>query len=486
MARKIQPYQLITYPKKITYANPKNNKNNFWDLLFKIIAIEVVSILVGTLTAGVGGAAVQTWGFSQLGIASTQLVIRATVDFTIHQMFDSSMGIKSSKNTLLNLFFSFSNIGSLGRARKTDKIIKILNEHQLLNKIGIKYTVNNLFEIKKALQYKKIILSNNKKITFSKKITDLEILQTIMAISSKEMKSSLKRMSQKELQALIEMEKLLYKVSPDLFADLKNLNTTKYNNNFKQAFNLNIDEFLNLKDKDAIEILLKLNKNSKISKEIIMINRLRIQKQLQETLIASFKDIGKVTQNTLNMLNPQKYLEIAIDKLLAPIYKSMDKIIKNSRNNLIRLNKNIRRTIKKYNIYACNPNSSFIGFIFKPISFLGDGYIELWKEISYKSTTDKDIKKYSKLVFWTNIKQVEEFSYSKNQDYYFNIKWKNKKNINKIEAENLNNIYEDSINSLKHIKNIKELLNRQSIRVKNINPSKIVNKISDSLNVKFK
>ncbi|WP_338985605.1 hypothetical protein [Spiroplasma endosymbiont of Diplazon laetatorius] len=486
MPRKIQPNQVVTYKKKITYKEPNNT--SFWLELLKVFGVQVLAVLAGSLTAGIGTAIVEGLGFTSVGIALTSSLIQTSVNFAITETFDSINGNLSTKNSLMNLLFGITGFGQLGRAFKYDKLLKILNENNLLKSVKIQSQVKNFYQIKTALEFKKIILDDKTVLTFGKTVTDIEILHSIAAVSTSEMKRSIKAFSSEEIKKFIEIQRTLYNISPELVKSVKNINISKYNDYFKQKSGYSINDFFKSDDLKASEIIEALSKTNLGSTTLIEFSMLRLRSKFQRTLIEQFKQFKKNAKKLVDKWNPFKIIQKTINEILDPIKKSISKITNKVNVYIAKLNKVSSNLLKKYNLIPCQPESFLLGFRFTPSGISGQGYCEIYKKPYVWKKTPGRISNYSKVTVFTDISTIEKFALAKDQNQFYKENWELGRGYKQADMKvlmlispTLGKIYKNFNKTLKKIEVIKNLIKTNFIsNLKSYSKSKLKNLYSSN------
>ncbi|ASP28239.1 hypothetical protein SCORR_v1c04670 [Spiroplasma corruscae] len=422
MPRTLQPTQIVTYKKKITSKNTDTN-TSFWGDFLKIFFIQILAIAVGSLTAGIGTAAVEALGFSQLGIAVTSSIIQTSINFGVNELYDYATDNLSVENTLMNLLFGISDVGKFGRALKYDKLLKLVNEHELLSSLNITNKVKNFYQIKKFLTLKNIILKDKRVLSFATKITDIEILQSIMAISTAEMKKSIKQFSEKEIQALLDIQKTLYKIEPGLLVDIKKMNIKKYDAYFKKSSGTSIEEFLKMNDLEAIEVIKKLQGTNLGNSTLAQLNILRVKSGFQKNIIDQLKNYKTKVKGAIKKINPFTYIQKAVNKMLEPFTNVMSKIASKVNKYLPNLSKLSKHLVKNNNLIPCQPNSFLLGFSFTPTGISGEGVLEIFKKPYLWKKQPGRVSYYRKVTVFTNLQIVEAFALSNNQNKFYKDNW---------------------------------------------------------------
>ncbi|WP_339020205.1 hypothetical protein [Spiroplasma endosymbiont of Atherix ibis] len=487
MPRKIQPNQVVTYKKKITYREPNNS--SFWLELLKVFGIQVLAVLAGSLTAGIGTAIVEGLGFTSVGIALTSSLIQTSINFAITETFDSINGNLSTKNTLMNLLFSITGFGQLGRAFKYDKLLKVLNENNLLKSFKIQSQVKNFYEIKTALAFKKIILDDKTVLTFGKTVTDVEILHSIAIVSTSEMKKSIKSFTSEEIKKFIEIQRTLYKISPELVKSVKNINISKYNNYFKQKSGYSINEFFKADDLKASVIIETLSKTNLGSSTLIEFSMLRLRSKFQRTLIEQFKQFKKSAKKIVDKWNPFKIIQKTINEILDSIKKSISKITSKVNVYIAKLNKASSNLLKKYNLIPCQAESFLLGFRFTPSGISGQGYCEIYKKPYVWKKTPGRISNYSKVIVFTDITTIEKFALAKDQNLFYKENWELGREYKQADMKvlmllspTLSKIYKNFNRTLKKIEVIRNLVETNFVsNLKNYSKTKLRNLYSSNL-----
>jgi len=88
MSRKLQPVQVVTYRKKIVYRAPENSKT-FFDTFLGALFLQIISVVVGVATSGVGSAVVEGLALSETTAAITSATIQSLINFGINVGFDA-------------------------------------------------------------------------------------------------------------------------------------------------------------------------------------------------------------------------------------------------------------------------------------------------------------------------------------------------------------------------------------------------------------
>lgn len=424
MPRIIQPNQVITYRKKITYKNPDNGKKSFWEEFFKTLAVQILAVGLGIFTGGIGTALVSPLGFSNLGIALTSFFVQSSVNFTVNQIYDTATGNKSDLNTLLNVIFSLTDIGQFGRALKYDKLLKLSNQSNIFKKIGIKNNLNNFYQLKQNLLFKDIVVGKTK-FAFKNKITDVEILNLIANLVTPQTKKAFKLMTTTEINLYLNMQKTLHKINPKLIEFVKPNEIKYYDKLLKKYQDIGINDFFKMNDLQAVNFLADLGQTNFGIGKILKLNNARIQSKFQEEFFQMFKRYKKLIKTKLDKINPIKMTKKIVDKILKPATDVLKNLKSKTYKLVSKFTKIQKNVLKKLNLIPCHFESFLLGFKFEPMTADGSGYCTIYKK-PYVSKKTGRISNYNYVRVWSNLIEVEKFAMlasGDEQSIYYNENW---------------------------------------------------------------
>ncbi|AGY41645.1 putative c-terminal truncated transmembrane protein [Mesoplasma florum W37] len=420
MPRKLQPNQVVTYKKKITYVNPQNEQKAFFDSFWGIFLIQVVAIATGIATAGLGSAAVAGAGLTQLGSAIASSAIQTTVNFAVSTFFDAVRNDVTTQNLIFNAVFAVTDIGKIGRALKEDKLLKLVNQSGILKEIGIEGQIKNFYQLSNQLALKDVILKDQTKIAFGKTVTDAQILASIFQVSNASMKKEIKSLTYEQLKSYLEIQRVIQQINPSLIYAKTTVKTSKLDLILKNELNVSYDQFLRFDDLDAFNALTKLSTTKVGNNTLAELNNLRMQSKFQDSLLITYKKNLKSFKNKAKKLNPFYWA----NKLVNDATKPLEDAIKELHQTAVakyfpKLNKVGKDLVKKYNLIPCQEKSFLLAYKFEMTGIDGTGMLHIWKK-PYKWKKTAKISSYNSVRVWSNLKEVQEFATSSNQDIYYN------------------------------------------------------------------
>lgn len=423
MARKLLNNSLVTYPKRIIFREPDKQNLSWYELLLKVVAIQILSAGLGAITSGLASGILQGIGASQFIIGTTKTIVVSITDFLIAQVNDALNENISLKNSLLNLAMSFNSFGKLGRGIKSEKILKIANEQGIFQQMGLTFKAKNFWEVQQKLKLTNIITKHKVVLNFGKKVTEDQLLQSIALIASGTLRKELKRLTGKEIQQLLLLEKTLGKLNSKLIPKFSKVDEIKYNSYLKTAANISLEDFAKLNDYDSIAIISSLAKNTKIGNETILkINQYRLTSIFQNNLLELFIKGKKQLKNFTKKVNIFWWLEKAINKMLHPINSTFNNVGNEIAKKITSLAKDQFKKIIDATWIPCRENSYLQSFKFELIGMSGEGILEIAKK-PYVSTKTGKVSNYNNVRIYTTVLQVKEFSMTSHQNTYYADNW---------------------------------------------------------------
>ncbi|ATZ18293.1 hypothetical protein EMELA_v1c08060 [Mesoplasma melaleucae] len=420
MPRKLQPNQIVTYKKKITYVNPQNEQKGFFDSFWGIFLIQVLAVTAAIATSGVGSAAVAGLGLSQFGSAVASSTIQTTVNFAISTFFDAIRNDVTTQNLIFNAVFAVTDLGKIGRSLKEDKLLKLVNQSGILQEIGIEGQIKNFYQLSNQLVLKDVILKDNTKIAFGKVVTDAQLLSSIFQVSNASMKKELKSLTYEQLKNYLEIQRIIQQINPSLIYAKTTVKSAKLDLMLKNELNISYDQFLRLNDLDAFNALTKLSTTRIGNNTLTQLNNLRMQSRFQDSLLTSYKKNLKSFKNKAKKLNPFYWANKLINDATKPLEEAIRDIHTKAVSKYFpKLNKTAKDLVTKYNLIPCQQKSFLLAYKFEITGVDGTGILQIWKK-PYKWKKELRISNYNSVRVWSNLKEVQEFALAQNQDVYYN------------------------------------------------------------------
>lgn len=421
MPRKLQPVQVVTYRKKITYKNPENTSKPFWDTIFGVLLSTVISIAAGLATGGIGGFVIEGLALSETVGALAEVSLQTLINFGVNLTMDVMTQHLTKESLLWDTLFSVTDLGKIGRGFKSDKLIKLINEAHLFKEIGFDEELKNFYKLKQFFQMKDVILKDQTKIAFEK-VTDDVIFQTIFKISDSAMKKELKSLSIDELRRYMEIQRVLYQINPKLFNINVHLNEKLTTNILNNELKMSFDDFLKLDDLEAANALFKLSTTNVGQTTLRNLNLVRMQSRFQKSLFQRFKDFYKNIKNKLEKLNPLYWIK----QFFSEVKGAMGDFVKRFYDAAVgdfwqELTSKAKDVIKKYGLIPCQPDSFLLGYRFEPL-IDGSGYLTIFKK-PYVWKKQARISNYNPVRVWTNLIEVEQFATASSQNQFYLDNW---------------------------------------------------------------
>jgi hypothetical protein len=416
-------YNFTIQPKNkiVKRSVAKEQNKGFWATLLSFIGITTVSILAGIFTGGIGTAVGESLGLSMFGTEALSVGFSGITQFAIDTTYDALTGNLNTKNILMNLAFSFAEVGRIGRALKADKIIKFANEMQYFEKLGIKGTVKNFAELRKILSYKDFII-HNKWLRFNKKVANEDIISAIATLANAETIKTIKAMSQQQLQSLVRLTQSIRKYAPGVIQEFSKEEIARARK-WLNARGHSLDNFLKMTNEDSFLFFDAIRKNSNISISVIQkLDALRQTSNFYGRLTSIVAKTGRWASRITQYTDPVYWVRKVFKKMIEPI----EEAIKNISEKVTKLYKKaitkIKEELEGDAIPPTNPATSmFSYFKLYPAGVTGEVLLRMVKKEHVKK--NGEISKYRDIMVVTDMFHAEEFLTNPHQNTYYLHHW---------------------------------------------------------------
>jgi hypothetical protein len=213
--------------KTSTRLSIQQQEKSFGLQLLEFLGIQVLALGLSVLTGGVASAVGLGAGLSNFAAAFISFGVETATDFTVNQIYDKLTSEVTVKSTALNLLPAIGGIGKLTRAARTTKILKLVKETKLLEKLGV-ITANNLEDIVKQVTGKKV-LSDKLIFDFTKQANNETLLYTIGKLARNDFYKGFKVYNLETINNLLKIEKNIQKISPKLVQKIPRVNEKNAN-----------------------------------------------------------------------------------------------------------------------------------------------------------------------------------------------------------------------------------------------------------------